>query len=448
VPAGTNTPDAVAAGIALAINNIFPECVLTVTAPGGTTIGDLSQVDTRLRLYYTAKLNDNLKLVTKFEMDAVWGDSGWGDLGADGVSVEVKNVYAEWTMGSWMFRVGVQPWLLARGFAIDNDAAGILALGDFGLPWWKTAFAWIRVIEGYNHLNLGKNHNQADIDAFLFKNIFFLGSEKYSIAPWYVFLHSQDASELAFQGFTNVIDNVNVHMLGLSVDLDFDFLSLWFEGIYQFGDVTLDYQSDVVEFLALAELLRGQDTERDYDVDGYLLAMGFEVPFPIGNVHGEVFYATGEDHGGLAGGGLRDNEVDMFLGLPGFTSHYWAEIMGYGIFDNQVSAGSCADVISNIMAANLGVTFKNFIPNINDHSVTFDLWYAQLAQNRDFDGGKVLGWETDLKISYELVEGLTLDVVGAYLFAGDATRPYQVAGNHGIANANPYEIGTRLSLSF
>jgi hypothetical protein len=286
------------------------------------------------------------------------------------------------------------------------------------------------------------------MDAFLFKNIFFLGSEKYSVAPWYVFLHAQDGSELEFLGFDNLIDNVNVHMLGLSVDLDFDFLSLWFEGIYQFGDVNLDYQGDVAEFLALAELIKGRNMEKDYDVDGYLLAMGFEVPFPIGNVHGEVFYATGEDHGGAMGGGLRDNEIDMFLGLPGFTSHYWAEIMGYGIFDNQASVGSCADVISNIMAANLGVTFKNFIPNINNHSVKFDVWYAQLAQNRDFDGGKVLGWETDLVISYELVEGLTLDVVGAYLFAGDATRPYQVAGNHGTANANPYEIGTRLSLSF
>jgi hypothetical protein len=452
-----SNPEQVAAVLAAAVNAALPEGVLTVTAPGSSTIGDLSQVDTRARLYYTAKLNDNLKLVTKFEMDAVWGDSGWGDLGADGVSIEIKNVYAEWTMGSWMFRVGIQPWVLARGFAIDNDAAGILALGDFGLPWWKVAFAWIRVFEGYDHLGMGKNHNQADMDAYLFKNIFFLGSQKYQVAPWYVYLHAQDGSELDFLGFDNLIDNVNVHMIGLSVDLDFDFLSLWFEGIYQFGDVTLDYQSDVVEFLAWAEVLTGRVIEKDYDVDGYLLAMGFEVPFPVGNVHGEVFYATGEDHGGAMAGGLRDNEIDMFLGLPGFTSHYWAEIMGLGIFDTQASAGSCADVISNILAANIGVTFKNFIPNINNHSVTFDLWYAQLAQNRNhnliannqFEGGKVLGWETDLKISYELVEGLTLDVVGAYLFAGDATRPYSQADwRHGSADANPYEIGTRLSLSF
>ena len=48
-----------------------------------------------------------------------------------------------------------------------------------------------------------------------------------------------------------------------------------------------------------------------------------------------------------------------------------------------------------------------------------------------------LGTEVDLKITYELVEGLNLDVVGAYLFAGDAT-----------GEDDPIEVGSRLSLSF
>jgi hypothetical protein len=447
---GDVVAEATANNIAAAVNAAFPKGVYNVTAPGANNIGDLSQVDTRARLYYTAKLNDNLKLVTKFEMDAVWGDAGWGDLGADGIAIEIKNVYAEWTMGSWMFRVGIQPWVLARSFAIDNDAAGILAIGpNFGLPWWRSAFAWIRVFEGYNRTGLGKGHNRADMDAFLFKQIFLLGSEKFQVAPWYVFLHSQDGEELSFLGFTDLVDNVNIHMLGLSVDLDFDFMSLWFEGIYQFGDVTLIENGDVVQLLSFLELLKGDQIDDEYDVDGYLLAAGFTVPFPVGDVHGQMFYATGEDHGGAAGGGLRDGEIDAFLGIGGFTSYYWAEIMGLGVFDSQASVGSCGDVITNIMAANIGVTFKNFIPNINNHSVTFDLWYAQLAQNRDFDGGKVLGWETDLKISYELVEGLTLDIIGAYLFAGDATRPFAIADHrHNNPNANPYEIGTRLSLAF
>ena len=51
------------------------------------------------------------------------------------------------------------------------------------------------------------------------------------------------------------------------------------------------------------------------------------------------------------------DETEAFF-VPRGQSYYWSEIMGLGLFDNQASAKSCADKISNIMAANLGVGFK------------------------------------------------------------------------------------------
>jgi hypothetical protein len=110
--------------------------------------------------------------------------------------------------------------------------------------------------------------------------------------------------------------------------------------------------------------------------------------------------------------------------------------MGFGIFDNQVSSGSCADQIGNIVAANIGVGFK-----VSDAlKITADLWHAKLAE-KNAAGDDVLGTEIDLVLTYSLMKNLTLDVVGAYLFAGDATY-------HGSNSENPYEIGTRLSFSF
>ena len=50
--------------------------------------------------------------------------------------------------------------------------------------------------------------------------------------------------------------------------------------------------------------------------------------------------------------------------------------------------------------------------------------------------------------TYELVEGLNLDVVGAYLFAGDRTTADPTTGLQYEDDANPYELGARLSLSF
>jgi len=68
------------------------------------------------------------------------------------------------------------------------------------------------------------------------------------------------------------------------------------------------------------------------------------------------------------------------------------------------------------------------------------LWYAKLAKS-DVNGGQTLGTEIDLRATYALMKNLNLDVVGAYLFAGDAT--YQ-----GKGEKNAYEVGTMLSFSF
>ncbi|MDJ0883877.1 MAG: hypothetical protein QNJ48_06935, partial [Desulfobacterales bacterium] len=92
----------------------------------------IERADTRTRLYYTAKINDNLKLVNKFEMDAVFGDqsdatSNYGDVGADGIAVEVKNSYADFNLGPVNVTAGVQPYSLFRDFQISDDASGIIA---------------------------------------------------------------------------------------------------------------------------------------------------------------------------------------------------------------------------------------------------------------------------------------------------------------------------------
>ena len=82
---------------------------------------DAVLVDTRTRLYYTAKINDNLKLVNKFEMDTVWGSAaGYGRVGTDAIAIEIKNTYADFNLGPVNMLVGAQPFTLARGFISDD----------------------------------------------------------------------------------------------------------------------------------------------------------------------------------------------------------------------------------------------------------------------------------------------------------------------------------------
>src|SRR6185369_628066 len=62
-------------------------------------------LEQRARIYYTAKANDDLKLVTAFEIDSRWGDTSstngrniGGGIEADTVNLETKNVYLDFNI--------------------------------------------------------------------------------------------------------------------------------------------------------------------------------------------------------------------------------------------------------------------------------------------------------------------------------------------------------------
>jgi hypothetical protein len=343
---------------------------------------DLQQVDTRTRLYYTAKFSDDFKFVNKFEFDAVWGDSSsYGDIGADGVNVEIKNSYVDYNLGNLNVKIGTQAGYLSRGLVMDDDFSGAVITGNFGDI--SVPFYWIKINEG----GIGPDKNDDDRDAFVIAPVFKAGAMEVNPFVMYV---AQESTDLA--GYN----------VGLNLDAALDNVSAWFTGIYQGGDV-----NDDVSFKS------------------YLVALGGGVNAGGLDIHGQMFYASGDDND-------ADDDHEAFADLTGGQSYYWAEIMGYGVFDEQVSSNSCADKISDIMAFNIGASMSP----VEKLTVGADIWYAMLAED-DAAGEDYLGTELDLTASYKVIDNLTLDVVAAYLFAGDAT-----------GEEDPMELGAQLSLSF
>lgn len=377
----------------------------------GTDTGaqDLQQVDMRVRLFYTAIFSDNFKFVNKFEFNSVWGDTSKGG----GISsstndrdiFRIKNSYANINLGPMNFLVGIQPRILNRGFLVDSDFAGLSAAykgAGFEIP-----FIWMKAYEG----GMGKNTNDNDVDYYFLKPNFAFGN--ISLTPTLGFIYSKDARNWVAM---NSNKEVQVYIAGLDADMKFGGMgSAWFTGIYEGGK---------------ADLVSTATSVRSADVGAYLLALGGTVNLGPIDVHGQAFYASGDNN-------ATDNKVENFF-VPKGQLYYWAEIMGYGIFDNQASAGSPADQISNILAANIGVGFK-----ISDKlKLTGDLWYAKLAKS-NAKGNDLLGTEIDLVLTYSVMKNLNLDVVGAYLFAGNATTTSTATNKN-----NAYEFGTRLSFSF
>ncbi len=387
-----------------------------------TEAQDLQLVDTRTRLYYTAKFSDNFQFVNKFELNANWGDGddGYGDIGADGVSVKVKHSYADMTCGKTNMTIGVQGATLNRGFLFDDDFAGAVVTYNMSET-VSIPFIWMKAYEGYNAYDPEapqKNLNDEDVDYYAVYPTITAG--KATINPILAWVTSdKPESWFGSEGLEPIdpdlpgdIENLDLYYLGFDADLPAGPASLWMTALYQFG--SFDY------------ITATDDTS--IDVSAYLLAVGASADVDKLNLHGKLFYATGQDP--------DEEDWTAFTGPIG-QSYYWAEIMGYGIFDYDFSNGSCGDRISDIMAANIGVTMKP----TDKLSLTGDLWFAQLAEDNE-NGDTDLGTEIDLIASYSILDNLSMDAAVAYLFAGDATT------GGSSDDANPMEVGVQLSLSF
>ena len=356
---------------------------------------DNQQADTRTRLYYTAVLSDEVQLVNKFEMDATFGDDTRGDIGADGKNFEVKQSYADFTLGDFNVKLGTQGKCMARGFLFCDDFTGAIVRyvgDDMVIP-----FIWVKAYEG----GTGDEANDFDVDYYGVDPVFNMGDLR--INPHVLFVSSTDASAWSS---TNANEEVSVYYLGVSVDYATDMFSAWFTGVYEAGTVDLT-------------------TGDDLDVAASLAAVGGSFNMDALSIHAQAFYASGDDDS-------DDGDANDFY-FPKGASYYWAEIMGYGSIDQAVSAGSPADQITNITAFNIGVD----VP-FDKLSLTVDIWNANLVED-NAAGDNELGTEIDVAASYQLLDDLKLKVVAAYLSAGDAT---------GGGDENPTELGAILSLSF
>lgn len=363
-------------------------------------------VDQRTRLYYTAKFSDDFKFVNKFEFNSAWGDAtgvagtgAGGDIGADGKgNWRIKNSYADFNVGPMAnVKVGIQPFTIARGFIFDDDASGAIVTGKFANV--TVPFIWIRAADqdaaAWDSAVAAKdNQNILAVMAAVKVN------DNITVTPYFV--------DQIIGGRGRAADNTDLNgnnwYLGVDADMKFGTVNTWATAIYNGGQIA------------------------DVDNKGYLGAVGADA----GVVHGQFFYASGPDGG-------SDNKG--FVSAPGNkgnlspnigSSYYWAEIMGYGIFDNAVSNGSPEDDITNIWAGNVGVTVKP----IAKLQLTGDIWYASLAE-ANAAGDKELGWELDGVATYSIYDNLSADVVIAYLISGDATGPENIT-----------EGGVRLSLKF
>ena len=402
---------------------------------------DTNLTDTRTRIFYTAKFSDNLKFVNKFEFNAAWGQNKtYGQLGADSTGdnnyFRLKNSYVDFKLGQQRFIVGVQDFLLARGYLMNDDASGIKAIFKVNdavyLP-----LIYQKSFEGGSGRSSGAgsvSNSDFDIASYTFYPTIYLNKDN-TLKPHVAYLFSENYSK----GFAKNVQlstlpgatKLDAWTAGLEYDGKIGMFDLGATGIFQFGDVTVP-----------AAVYGGHDK---LNFKGYLFDAFAGVNLGPANIHVKGIYATGnkadEDP-------VKSGDIKAFF-VPGAkdnfgASYYWAEIMGDGVIDNQTPAAAPGDKISNVIIGNIGASYK-VLPTLK---FAADVWYAKKAENVYLATTKTysdaLGTELDLVVTYTIVDNLKLDLVGAYLWAGDViTKSIDKDGN-----TNPIELAAMLSLAF
>jgi hypothetical protein len=200
--------------------------------------------DQRLRLGYNAKADENVKLVTKFELDySFWGNSSFsvgrnqgGAIGADSVQIETKNVYLDWTMPSCNLnaKVGMQSYDDAfSGIIFSTDMAGILlshsytnASSSVGFFRWNDG-AGTGAGGGNDGIGLPGQNVQ---DLFLLNGTYNVSKDLKIGAAYYFIQDDSDTDLVNFDAKVHTLGvnaaaalgavNVNAFVLGQTGDLD------------------------------------------------------------------------------------------------------------------------------------------------------------------------------------------------------------------------------------
>ena len=373
----------------------------------------------RVRLGYTAKASEDVKLVTKFEFDYGWyGNSSYdspkggrnqgGGLGADSVQMETKNLYLDLNVVKGLnAKIGMQGNSDAfKGLIFDADMAGVLLSHEYDKASVSAGF-----------FRFGDNTNVStwsNIDTIgKYTQDMFSLDGKYSIskdlkigAAYYYFGDNRVPAATA-----------KVHTLGLNAEGAVGPVALSGFVLSQFGD----YNSTK-------------------DAEGYAFNLGAKMPLGGGTGRTEFLYASGGKDGkslyiprspiGTEGGGFYDNEMIMLS----------RDKNAYTIDNAIVYDANNSD--QGVIFASAGYDYP-FTPKLSGSANLGLGWVAKDVAVVKHDS-KYLGTEVNCEVNYKLMPSVTLGARAGYVVLGD----YFKNTDAGKTPDDPYDVKLIAKFSF
>ena len=418
-----------------------------------TASGDLSKKDAstqnyfvqRMRLGYTAKANEDAKLVTKFEFDYNWygnnsyatGRGTGGALGADSVQMETKHIYIDFNVAKGLnTKIGMQPYNDSfKGIIFDADMAGVLLSHDynnaavsvgffrFGDATSASTWAGIEKIGRYTH------------DMFALDGKYSVTKGTKIGASYYYISDNRTNGSItspvgAPTGYTadgtpiygsvtttaNPANDTKVHTLGLNAETTVGPLKLSGFALGQFGDYN-----------------------KVDDAKGYAFNVGASMPLGAGTGRTEFIYTSGGKNGkslyipysagGSEGGGFYDAEMIMLNRDKNATT-----------IDNAIVYNSNNNDQGLVMAS-VGYDYP-FSAKLSGSVNAGFAWVAKDLANND---NKYLGTELNVEANYKVLPSVTLGARAGYVVLGDYFKNTAALGN---TPDDPYDVKLLAKFSF
>lgn len=380
----------------------------------------------RIRLGYTAKVSEELKLVTKVEFDySNWGNSSYdaggpgrnrgGALGADTVNMELKTAYLDWKIPAYKLnaKIGMQPFDDAlKGIFVSTDMAGILLTHEYSN---SSATAGFFRWDDTSASSLGKNTR----DMFMLEGKYNVNKNT-RVGAAYYYVNSDNVTMIST---TN--EDLSAHLISANAKTMLGAASVDGFLAYQFG----------------------KDRMNNVDRSAFAGNVGANMPLGSGTVRTELLYVSGDSN--------NSSKNSFYTPAANkFTQYNYSES---GFYDNEMVILSRDKnaftndnaIVSNVNNRNQGVAFVSVgydYPVSNKLTASTNAGFAWVPEKdvatRD---SKYLGTEVNAELVYKFAENLSLSGRAGYVVLGDYFKNADINGD---TPDDPYDMKLLVKYSF
>jgi hypothetical protein len=391
----------------------------------------------RARLWFDFIANDNLKAVLGLEIgDVVWGEAPAGDLGTDGVAVEVKHAYFDFNIPNTEINVkaGLQGIYIPGNLGspiMDDDAAAVMVSAPIN-DMVSVAAGWIRAIDlsdstqSDNLPGAAQSKDEVDILALLVP----VNADGFSVTPYFLYtlIGKNTIDSLSM---TDKIKNAATKMDPSATFNWTDDATMWHAGF----SAQVDMFDPIVVLMDAAYGSLALEATDDVDVKGWFfdLAVDYKMDFMTPEIF--FYYTSGADD--------DDDEISVFPSISADLTFSSFLMDGSALGECELYESDPADL--PMWAVGLKLKDINFV---EDLSHTFTIYYAKGTSDKDSVYGKTFAEDDSLiEVNFDTKYQI-YDELAAYLELGYFKFDWDKAADHDKDWENGYKAALGIKYDF